>query len=44
MAYSGFIANPEYTRRTQNENITGDWTFDGTITASKVIRGIGLAT
>lgn len=44
MAYSGFIANPEYTRRTQDENITGNWTFDGTITASKVIRGLGLAT
>jgi len=44
MAYSGFIANPEYTRRTQNENITGDWTFEGEITAQKVIRGLGLAT
>ena len=44
MAYTGFIANPEYTRRTQNENIEGDWTFKGTLTAEKVIRGISLAT
>ena len=44
MAYSGFIANPEYTRRTQKEEITGDWTFKGVITAEKVIRGLGLAT
>lgn len=44
MAYSGFIANPEYTRRTQNEIIVGDWTFTGEVTAEKVIRGLGLAT
>lgn len=44
MAYSGFIANPEYTRRTQKENITGDWTFSGEVTCEKVIRGLGLAT
>lgn len=44
MAYSGFIANPEYTRRTQNETISGDWTFTGEISTSKVIRGLGLAT
>ena len=44
MAYSGFIANPEYTRRTQNEEIEGEWTFKGAVTAEKVIRGIALAT
>lgn len=44
MAYSGFIANPEYTRRTQNENIVGDWTFKGVLTAERTIRGLGIAT
>ena len=44
MAYSGFIANPEYTRRSQDEIIEGNWTFNGEMTASKVIRGLGLAT
>jgi len=44
MAYSGFIANPEYTRRTQDEVITGNWIFNGKIEATKVIRGLGLAT
>ena len=44
MAYSGFIANPEYTRRSQNEKIEGEWTFSGAITAEKVIRGVALAT
>ena len=44
MAYSGFIANPEYTRRTQDESITGSWTFEGEVTVKKVIRGLGLAT
>lgn len=44
MAYSGFIANPEYTRRTQDETISGNWTFEGIIEAKKVIRGLGLAT
>lgn len=43
MAYSGFIANPEYTRRTQNETITGDWSFKGKIHADQVIDGVGLA-
>lgn len=44
MAYSGFIANPEYTRRTQDETILGNWVFEGEVTSKKVIRGLGLAT
>lgn len=44
MAYSGFVSDPEYTRRSQAENVTGKWNFENEITFNKVIRGTGLAT
>lgn len=44
MAYSGFISDPEYTRRTENETVSGEWLFQNTITFEKVIRGTGIST
>lgn len=44
MAYSGFISDPEYTRRSQNENISGQWTFDHKITFNETIQGTAIAT
>lgn len=44
MAHSGFLSDPEYTRRSQNENISGQWTFENEITFNKVIRGTAIAT
>ena len=29
MAYTGWVTSPDFTRSDLNENITGDWTFDG---------------
>ena len=29
MAYTGFVSNPTYTRSDIDENIAGDWTFNG---------------
>lgn len=44
MAHSGFISDPEYTRRSQNEDISGQWTFNDVTTFNKVIRGTAYAT
>lgn len=44
MSYSGFISNPEYTRRSQNETISGEWTFEHAITFEEVIHGTAIAT
>lgn len=44
MAHSGFLSDPEYTRRSQDENVTGCWTFENEITFDKVIRGTAIAT
>lgn len=44
MAYSGFISDPEYTRRSQNEKISGQWTFDHKITFNETIQGTAIAT
>lgn len=44
MAYSGWISDPEYTRRSQNETVSGQWLFKDTVTFEKVIRGTALAT
>ena len=44
MAYSGWISDPEYTRRSQNETVTGQWLFKDNVTFEKVIRGTALAT
>lgn len=44
MAHSGFIADPEYARKSQNEIITGKWEFQDSITFDKVIRGTAIAT
>ena len=44
MAYSGWISDPEYTRRSQNETVTGQWLFKDNVTFKKVIRGTALAT
>lgn len=43
MAYSGFISNPEYTRRGIDEEVTGKWNFKNEITFEKVIRGTAMA-
>lgn len=43
MAYSGFVANPEYTRRGIDEDVTGKWNFKNEITFEKVIRGTAMA-
>lgn len=44
MAYGGFISDPEYTRRTENETISGEWLFKSTTTFEKAIRGTTLST
>ena len=44
MAYSGFISDPEYTRRNQDENISGKWVFENETTFKKVVRGTAIAT
>ena len=44
MSYSGFLSDPEYTRRSQNENVTGNWTFEHNITCKEVIRGTAIST
>lgn len=44
MAHSGFISDPEYTRRSQNEEVSGKWVFKDAITFEKVIRGTAIAT
>ena len=36
MAYSGFISDPDYTKKNEDETITGVWTFD------EVINGTAL--
>ena len=43
MAHSGFISDPEYTRKSQPEIITGEWSFTQEITFDKVIKGRALA-
>lgn len=44
MAYTGFISNPEYTRKGIDENITGEWTFTKKTVFKEVIQGTALAT
>ena len=44
MAYSGFLSDPEYTRRSQDEEISGKWVFKNEINFDKVIRGTAIAT
>lgn len=44
MAHSGFISDPEYTRRSQDESVTGKWVFKDVTTFEKVIRGTAIAT
>jgi hypothetical protein len=44
MAYSGFISNDDYARKSFNENISGQWTFDDITTFNKVVRGTAIAT
>lgn len=44
MAHSGFLSDPEYTRRSQDESVSGKWTFNNEITFKKVIRGTAIAT
>ena len=44
MAHSGFISDPEYTRRSQDESVVGKWSFENEITFKKVIRGTAIAT
>ena len=36
MAYTGFISDPDYTKKNENETITGSWTF------KEVINGTAL--
>ena len=36
MAYTGFISDPDYTKKNENETITGLWTF------KEVINGTAL--
>lgn len=44
MAYSGWLCDPEYTRRGENETVRGEWVFENNITFQKVIRGTAIAT
>lgn len=44
MAYSGFLSDPDYTRKSQNETITGKWTFKDTANFEKVIQGTTIAS
>ena len=44
MSYSGFVSDPEYTRRSQDENVTGNWTFEHIVTCKEAIRGTAIAT
>ena len=44
MSYSGFLSDPEYTRRSQDENVTGNWTFEHIVTCKEAIRGTAIAT
>lgn len=44
MSYSGYISDPEYTRRSQNETVVGQWLFKDVVTFEKVIQGTALAT
>jgi hypothetical protein len=44
MSYTGFLTSPDYTRRSQNETIDGEWVFSNVTTFEKVVRGTALAT
>lgn len=44
LAYSGFLTDPEYTRRSENETVSGQWLFKDIVTFDKVIRGTTVAT
>lgn len=39
MAYSGFISDPDYARKSLDETVTGKWVFEDEINFKKVIRG-----
>lgn len=43
MAYSGFLSDEEYTRRSQDEVISGKWTFNGKTTFTQKIQGTAIA-
>ena len=44
MAYSGFLSDPDYTRKSSDESITGNWTFTKTTKFEKVIEGTTIAS
>lgn len=44
MAYSGFLSDPDYTRKSKDETVTGKWTFKDTINFEKVIQGTTIAS
>ena len=44
MAYSGFLSDPDYSRKSQNETITGKWVFKDEINFEKVIKGTAVAS
>lgn len=44
MAYSGFLSDPDYTRSSSNETISGSWTFNETTNFKKVIQGTTIAS
>ena len=43
MAYSGFLSDPDYSRKSQDETITGKWVFKNEINFEKVIKGTAVA-
>lgn len=43
MAYSGFISDPNYTRKNIDESISGKWVFEDSITFKKTINGTTIA-
>ena len=44
MAYSGFLSDPDYSRKSQDETITGKWVFKNEINFEKVIKGTAVAS
>lgn len=43
MSYSGFLSDPDYTRRSRDEQVSGDWRFSGNITFDNTILGSAMA-
>lgn len=44
MAYSGFISDGDYARKSKNEEIEGKWVFKDEINFNKVIKGTVIAS